>query len=118
MDKLDDLFKMQVALQKRLKNIPFKDLKHRQEFINLMVLAMQDEILEALRESAWKNPKYIKGGWQKRQGFDMDRFTLELVDAWHFLINLSIAADLDSRTLHEFFVRKNKENNKRQDQGY
>ena len=117
-DKLDILFNKQEILQNRLKNIPFKNQKHRQEFINITVLACLDELSEILRETAWKNPKYIAGGWKKTQKFKLENYKEEIIDLWHFLINLSISAGLSSDDLFKRFLNKNEENHERQNKNY
>ena len=42
----------------------------------------------------------------------------EIVDVWHFLVQMSIEAKLDPKTLVEMYLDKNKENHTRQDEGY
>ena len=118
MDKLDNLFNLQEKFQKRLGNLPFESLHDRQYFINLMTLACTDELLEALRNTSWKNPDVIAYGWKRTQQYQEKEFKEELIDVWHFLINLSLAADLTSQELYDSFIIKNKENNKRQDEQY
>ena len=118
MDKLDKLFDLQKKFQIRLKNIPFESFSDRQQFINLMTISCCDELLEALRETSWKNPQYIKHGWKKTQEFNEGAFKEELIDVWHFLINLSLAAGLTSSELYEAFLSKHQENNERQDNKY
>jgi dimeric dUTPase (all-alpha-NTP-PPase superfamily) len=117
-DKLDIIFKKQELLQRRLKNIPFKNHKHKQEFINITILACLDELSEILRETTWKNPKYIAGGWKNTQKFKLKEFREEIIDLWHFLINLSISAGLSSNDLFDEFLNKNEKNHERQDKGY
>ncbi len=117
-DKLDKLFDLQQTLQERLQNIPFRDSKHRQEFINLNFLACLDELSECLRETAWKNPELISCGWKKGQKFNEENFKEELIDLWHFLINLSIASGMTPAELFKRFNSKNKENHARQDRDY
>ena len=117
-DKLEKLFNKQKALQTRFGNIPFENDKDRQEFINLNLLACLDELSEAMRETAWKNPTYIKHGWKKGQRFDHIKFREELVDLWHFVINLTIASGMGPNELTVKFGEKNKENHKRMEDGY
>lgn len=117
-DMLKELFNKQIILQTRLKNIPFRDHTHKQEFINLNILACLDELSETLRETAWKNPDYISCGWKTNQIYNEELFQKELIDLWHFVINLSIASKMDADKLYQLFCDKNKENHKRQDTGY
>jgi len=117
-DKLDELFQLQDDFQTEFKNFPFRDEQHRQEFINLNTLCCTDELFEGLRETRWKNPNYIRGGWKTTQTLNQEHYKEELVDVWHFLINLSIAAGMDSKDLHKRFLKKNKINHQRQSDGY
>lgn len=111
MDKLEELFTKQYTFQVSLGNMPFADDAERQAFINMHTLALIDETMEALRETRYKN-------WKKNQTFDTLKFQQELVDAWHFLINLTIAAGMDAETLFERFEDKHIINIKRQQEGY
>jgi len=109
-DKLSILFKLQNNLQNRLGNFPLKPLT-TQEFITTQSIALIDEIMEALRETPWKP-------WKKHQIYNKENFKEELVDAWHFLINLSLASGMNANELYKRFERKNKKNHMRQDNEY
>lgn len=117
-DKLENLFNLQINLQTRFKNLPILDNKRKQQFININILACLDELSEALRETAWKNPEYIDCGWKRTQGFNEEKFQEELVDLWHFVINLTLASGMSANNLHDRFITKNKVNHIRQDEGY
>lgn len=107
MDKLDEIFQKQLEFQKRVGNIPYKDV----QFIKDMTLAAMDELMESLREIPWKP-------WKKQQEFNMASFKEELIDLLHFFVNLCLAAGMDSNEVHELYLLKNKVNNQRQDEGY
>ena len=117
-DMLERLFEKQIILQKRLGNYPLTDMKQRQTFINIMMLAALDEMTEAMRETCWKNPNYVVHGWKQTQKFDEVKFKEEIVDLWHFVINLSLAAGFDAKSLFEGYCDKNAINHKRQDNNY
>jgi len=104
---LAELFNLQVALQMRLGN----DYYHNQEFINVMTLACVDELFEALRETPFKP-------WKKQQRLKVEEFKEELIDAWHFLINLSLASGMNAAEVCARFKRKNEVNHERQSTGY
>ena len=103
---LEVMFQKQEQLQAKLKNNV-----RSQEFISSMTLACIDELMEALRETPWKP-------WKKRQAFNEEKFKEELIDAWHFIINLSLASGMTSNELYQRFMEKNKTNFKRQNEGY
>jgi dimeric dUTPase (all-alpha-NTP-PPase superfamily) len=104
------MFKKQEELQQRLGTFPLTN-ENKQEFINIQTLALLDEVHEALRETPWKP-------WKKNKLYNEQLFQEEIVDVWHFLINLTIASGLNHETIVEKFLNKNKENHKRQDGGY
>lgn len=105
-DMLEKLFEKQEILQRRLNN----DIT-TQEYKNIMILALMDELTEALRETPWKP-------WKKNQEYNEEKFQNELIDAWHFLINLSLSSGMDATMVYMKFLEKNKENHNRQDRMY
>ena len=42
----------------------------------------------------------------------------ELIDMLHFFLNICLALGLDADNLYDMYMAKNKENHKRQDEGY
>lgn len=107
-DKLEGLFILQQKLQERLGAGITVD---KQQYISIMSLALIDEVMEALRETPFKP-------WKKTMLFDGEKFKEELVDAWHFIINLSIASGMDADELFKRFEAKNEANHQRIDDGY
>jgi hypothetical protein len=98
----------------------------RAEFIRWNVLALTDELHEALNEVGWKP-------WATNREIDHEAFMKELVDAWHFFMNLMLAGsgmeltgessdDLRIETLAQWFgdkyFEKRKVNAKRQADSY
>lgn len=104
---LKEMFNKQMQLQKKLNN----EVYHNQEFINSMTLACIDELMEALRETPWKP-------WKKQQQLNGEKFKAEIIDIWHFVINLSLASGMSSKEVYQRFCDKNKINFKRQDDNY
>jgi NTP pyrophosphatase (non-canonical NTP hydrolase) len=119
-DKLDIIFQKQIELQERLGNIYKINSSDsmKQKFINQMILAIQEEAIEIMRESAYKNPDYVEFGWKKGQTSDNEKFKDEIADLLHFLVNLCIVSDMDAEELFNRFYYKNKENHERQDNNY
>ena len=100
------MFNKQKIFQEKLnKNI------HSQEYINEMVLATIDELMEALRETPWKS-------WKKNQEMNKDKFKDELIDTIHFIINLCLASGMNANEVYERFINKNKQNLERQNANY
>ena len=117
MVNFSDIYNKQLELQKRL-GYSEKELLNNQQFINVNILALLDELSEAMRETQWKNPNFIKYGWKKTQEFNKDKFKEELIDILHFFVNLCISSGMDSKEIYQRYMGKNKENFKRQDEGY
>lgn len=107
MDDLKELFTMQHQMRQCLGHFKIYDV----EYARVMSLALIDEVMEALRETPWKP-------WKKEQRWAHSAHAEELIDAWHFLINLSINAGMTSEDIRDMFRKKHIVNMKRQDHGY
>ncbi|MHA1685204.1 MAG: dUTPase [Candidatus Heimdallarchaeaceae archaeon] len=103
---LQNMFELQRKFQKRLNN----DI-YSQQFITEQTLCLIVELVEALQNTPWKS-------WKKNQEFNKHKFREELIDCWHFLINLSLSAGYNSQELYEAFLEKHRINNERQDNNY
>jgi dimeric dUTPase (all-alpha-NTP-PPase superfamily) len=113
-DCLKEMLYLQVKLQQRyLKGRLPWELQHdeQKDYIRTMVLATTDELHEALRETAWKP-------WSNADGMNRDAFVDELVDAFHFFMNLLIVANCDAKEFFRRYLRKNGINHERIDEGY
>lgn len=113
-DRLQHLFQLQRELQERLGNSLAieKDWNgSKARYISDMILCTTDELHEALREIPWKS-------WSKNPHLDLPAFRDELIDAWHFMINLTLASGMDVEQFYSRFTNKNKENHARQNEGY
>ena len=87
----------------------------RAEYIRWNVLALEDELHEALQELRWKpwTTPEDQGRWVHR-----DAYVKELVDALHFLLNLFLVADVQSREVVDRYFAKREVNAQRQRDGY
>ena len=120
MDKLTEIMEMQNALQKRLgADFSNMTLEQRAEFMRNHRGYLADEVAEALYEmpfyKQWKDyskmsEEEIAIAWQKVR--------MELVDSLHFFVNLLLCAGMTPGEVHAMYVAKNKENHRRQDEGY
>ena len=116
MDKLERLFDLQEHFQILLGHeIPYiKDYIINPiniELIKNQILALYDEIGEALREVPWKP-------WKINQMFNVAKFKIELIDVFHFLINLFLLSGMSAKDVFDLFISKNKINVRRQKDGY
>lgn len=104
------------AKQLELQRTHFED-PHRMsrpdaiEFIRWNVLALEDELHEALQEVGWKP-------WASSNHINRDEYVGELVDALHFFINLCLIVGVNPEELFERFMAKNEKNARRQMEGY
>lgn len=87
----------------------------RIEFIKTNVLALTDELHEALGEVGWKP-------WTTSRHINEDAYLGELVDAFHFLMNLVLVLGYKEEVISERFVDryflKRAVNAQRQNDGY
>lgn len=111
MDKLKDMFDKQEKLQNRLGNMPTINGGLNIDYIKDMSIAAIDEIMEALRETPWKP-------WKKNQLYNQEKFQDEIIDLWHFVINLSLASGMSEKDVYKKFVFKNNINEKRRKNNY
>ncbi len=84
MDKLDELFDLQAALNKRIgvDTAAMSEAEKTQWVLNY-TRAMQQEIAELVDSVPWK-------WWAKYQAFDEQNAKVEVVDLFHFLISALI----------------------------
>lgn len=120
MDKLNIMFNEQKKLQHDLGTIDKYEhnFSAKQQYINQMILACQEELVEIMRETAYKNPDYVLFGWKKGQQFNRENYKNEIIDLWHFVMNLCIVVDMDADEFYELYCIKNKINHERKQNGY
>lgn len=81
------------------------------EFIRWNILALEDELHEAIAEVGWKP-------WATSRHINREAFRGELVDAFHFLMNLMLVVDIDAEEFLSAYRAKREKNAKRQAAGY
>lgn len=116
MDRKDNLAQMltaQHALQvNSFKNDPVTLTDDEAvEWIRWNTLALEDELHEALAEVGWKP-------WATSRHVNREAFIGELVDAFHFFMNLMLVVDCTAEEFAERYFAKHKLNAKRQAKGY
>lgn len=119
-DSLEILFHYQSKLQERLGTWDKinGNPAAQQQFMNQMFLAVMEENVEIMRETAYKNPEFVPFGWKKTQGLNIEKMQGELVDMLHFWLNLCIVARMTPQDVVKQYLDKNKINHTRQDEGY
>jgi hypothetical protein len=85
--------------------------EERRQYVTAMTLALIDELSEMLREVAWKP-------WAKDDYIHEDAYLGELIDAWHFMMNLALVVDPSGQRFVDAYFAKAKVNEERQARGY
>jgi len=113
-DKLDQMFHLQGILQRDTYGAhpaEIEDIKERIQFYKDMHVAIVDELHEALAEIGWKP-------WATSRHINEDAVKGELVDAFHFFMNLCMLVGMTPEELTKRYVLKREKNIKRQQDGY
>ena len=127
MDRLNEMFDLQHKLQERLgtwskivdMSKPMTEREAlRQQFTNQMILALVEEAVEIMRETPYKNPLFVPFGWKKTQGYNREALLGEIVDMWHFMMNICLAHGFTAEDFYKCYCKKNNINHERQDNGY
>lgn len=108
---LQELFDIQTKFQKKV--VVEQGYKETSwiEHVRLMFIGIITEACEALEETNWKP-------WKKVRLINEEKLKEEIIDLWHFVINLTLASDMNAKTVIEKFKEKNKVNIKRQEDKY
>lgn len=108
---LQELFDIQMKFQEKVRTE--HDYKHMPwiEHVRLMFIGIITEACEVLELTNWKP-------WKRASLINGEKLQGEIIDLWHFVINLTIATDMDAKKVIEKFKEKNKVNIKRQEDKY
>lgn len=117
LEALQIMFKKQRGLQERLGFFPEKMTpQERTSYMKEHIWYMVTELDEAFREMPYGKP------WKKYDNFDMElhaeNLKEELVDVFHFFMNVMMAAGMEAEDLFEIYCKKNAINHDRQDNNY
>lgn len=112
MDKFDEIFQMQDALNKRI-GVDTNALTEEEKikWVLNYSRALQQELAELVDSVPWK-------WWAKYQNFDAQNARVEVVDMFHFLISIAQVLGMSADDVYSAYCEKNKVNHKRQDTGY
>jgi len=112
MDKLEEIFRMQDALNKRIGvNLPPASEEEKTKWILNYTRAMQQETAELIDSVPWK-------WWAKYQKFDEQNAKVEVVDLFHFLVSLAQTLGMTPDDVYQAYLKKNAVNHQRQESGY
>ena len=112
MDKLEEIFKMQYELNKRI-GIDSEALseEERIKWTLNYIRALQQDAAELTDSLPWK-------WWAKYQKFDIQNARVEVVDMLHFLVSIAEVLGMKSDDFYQAYLKKNQINHTRQDSGY
>ena len=112
MDKLEEIFRMQDALNRRIGvSLPPPTDEEKAKWILNYTRAMQQETAELIDSVPWK-------WWAKYQKFDEQNAKVEVVDLFHFLISIAQTLGMTADDVYQAYLKKNAVNHQRQDSGY
>ena len=117
---LKHILETQEKLQERLGyNFAHMTAEERAAYMRDQRGYLADEVAEALYEmpfyKTWKNYSAMSA---EDQAEAWKKVRMELVDSMHFFVNLLLAAGFTAEELYDMYMSKNKENHRRQDDGY
>jgi dimeric dUTPase (all-alpha-NTP-PPase superfamily) len=112
MDKLEEIFQMQDALNRRIGvNLPPATEEEKAKWILNYTRALQQETAELIDSVPWK-------WWAKYQKFDEQNAKVEVVDLFHFLVSLAQTLGMTADDVYQAYLKKNAVNHARQESGY
>jgi len=112
MDKLEEIFHMQDALNRRIGvNLPPTTDEEKTKWILNYTRALQQETAELIDSVPWK-------WWAKYQKFDEQNAKVEIVDLFHFLVSMAQTLGMTADDVYQAYLKKNAVNHARQETGY
>jgi dimeric dUTPase (all-alpha-NTP-PPase superfamily) len=112
MDKLEEIFRMQDALNRRIGvALPPATDEEKAKWVLNYTRALQQETAELIDSVPWK-------WWAKYQKFDEQNARVEVVDLFHFLVSLAQTLGMSADDVYQAYLKKNQVNHQRQDTGY
>lgn len=96
-----------------------KSVEERVAFIKEHSIHTNQEINEMLYELPFFKPwKDYSGMSEEKQLIAFAKARMEMIDAWHFFMNMMLALGFSAEEFFIMYMEKNKENHRRQDAGY
>lgn len=109
METLETIFKLQKELAQITTSSRYPQVREKR--VSLLATAMIHEAIELQRLTNWK-------WWKRPTKFDEAQAREEVIDLWHFLVQVSIELGMTPKEILDEYLRKNQINRKRQDTGY
>ena len=111
-DKLEEIFRLQEALNRRL-GVDTQNMtdEQRQQWVLNYCRALTQEVAELTDSVPWK-------WWAKYQKFDKQNARVEVIDLLHFLISIAQVLEMTPDDFYAAYAKKHKVNLERQESGY
>ena len=109
MDILETLFKQQKELATVITSEHYPHTK--EERVSSLATAIIHEAIEVQRHTNWK-------WWKKPTEFNETLAREEVIDLWHFLIQMSIELGMTPKKILEEYLKKNQINKESQQNSY
>ena len=115
-NRWEQMWQAQYELQQQIPPLgrtPY-DLRgeERIQFFKDQILALENELhAEVLGEMGWKP-------WATSRHFNREAVAHELIDVFHFFLNLCMAAEMGPAEFYRLYMEKNEINRRRQTNGY
>ncbi|SDU04801.1 dUTPase [Verrucomicrobium sp. GAS474] len=111
-DKLQEIFRLQEALNKRIGvDTTAMSEEEKTKWILNYTRAMSQEMAELIDSVPWK-------WWAKYQKFDEQNARVEIVDLFHFLVSMAQVLGMTADDIFAAYQQKHEVNLKRQESGY
>jgi dimeric dUTPase (all-alpha-NTP-PPase superfamily) len=109
LDKLDRIFQLQKDLASFISSDRYPQTK--EERVSALCTAITHEAIELQRLTNWK-------WWKNKVKFDEDQAREELIDIWHFVVQTAIELDISPKSIFDEYLKKNRINRQRRQEGY
>jgi len=117
---LEEMLRKQEELQERL-GYDFSSMT--QEEITAYIKEFSIHLTQELHEMLYVLP-YFKP-WKDYRAMTVEEYEAsmkearkEFIDLFHFVLNIALALNMSGKDIYDMYMTKNKENHKRQDEGY
>jgi dimeric dUTPase (all-alpha-NTP-PPase superfamily) len=109
LDKLDKIFQLQKELASFISSDRYPQTK--EERVSALCTAITHEVIELQRLTNWK-------WWKNKVEFNEDQAREELIDIWHFVVQTAIELDISPKSILDEYLKKNRINRQRHQEGY
>lgn len=114
-DRLQVMYESQREFQRIVPPSPVdpaeRTPEEQMQYILVQAMGLIHEITEAMNETGWKP-------WASSNHINVENYKKELIDAWHFFLNLMFVVDMTPEELFQGYFQKQNVNRKRVENNY